>query len=62
MVKKWFLKKIFVLSEDPDDSSISGQGEKHEDDVEEAQGVMKERVGSFKSPPIRVNVIQIPLQ
>jgi len=61
MLKKWFLKKI-VLSEDPDDSSISGQGEKHEDDVEEAQGVMKERVGSFKSLPKRVNVIQIPLQ
>ena len=56
-----FKKDIFT-DEDPDDSSISGQGEKHEDDVEEAQGVMKELVGSFKSPPIRVNVIQIPLQ
>ena len=46
-----------LRSKNPDDSSITGQSEKHKDDVEKAECVVKEWIRSFECTPVRMNII-----
>lgn len=55
------LNQWTIPSENPNDDSIAGQSAKHENDVQEAEHVLKEGIRSFESPPVGMDVAHVVL-